>query len=360
MISVRLVWASIVILAIPAAPATAQPGDDGSWSYLTVEDGLPAPEVRAILASSDGGVWLGFRDHGLARLRGEAIEVLTTADGLVSNGIADLHEDVYGRLWAAGFLGFSVDKGGSWNARTSFGSVEPRVVFAVHEDIASRSVWLAGSGGAGRLREGEWSTFGPDDGLPHAVVHDVEVDGDGAVWFACRRGLARMKDGKVVVFRPDLNFRSIVEGGDGRLWFGTSDGVYEFDGSTWRHHLSGRTVSPVATGEAGEIWASSEGEGAFRYAEGEWRRLTMADGLPSDVVYDIDRGPDGALWFATDAGAARYMPGPPPSRPVNQGNHEFHPVGAPAVRIRFDVTEGRARGLEILDGTATHRATRQR
>lgn len=49
-----------------------------------------------------------------------------------------------------------------------------------------------------------------------------------------------------------------------------------------------------------------------------------------------------------------------PRNLMNQGNHEFHPVGAPAVRIRFDVTEGRARGLEILDGTAIYGATRQR
>ncbi len=33
-----------------------------------------------------------------------------------------------------------------------------------------------------------------------------------------------------------------------------------------------------------------------------------------------------------------------------QGNHEFHPAGAPAVRLRFAMEPGRAVGLAVLDG----------
>lgn len=36
------------------------------------------------------------------------------------------------------------------------------------------------------------------------------------------------------------------------------------------------------------------------------KRLTSADGLPSNVIYQIYRDSDNFLWFATDAGAARY------------------------------------------------------
>jgi hypothetical protein len=34
----------------------------------------------------------------------------------------------------------------------------------------------------------------------------------------------------------------------------------------------------------------------------------------------------------------------------HQGNHEFHPAGAPAVRLRFAVENGNAVGLSVLDG----------
>ena len=38
----------------------------------------------------------------------------------------------------------------------------------------------------------------------------------------------------------------------------------------------------------------------------QWGAVTMFHGLPSDRVRAIAQGPDGALWFGTDAGLARY------------------------------------------------------
>lgn len=43
---------------------------------------------------------------------------------------------------------------------------------------------------------------------------------------------------------------------------------------------------------------------------------------------------------------------------LNQGGHEFHPVGAPAVRFRFEVTGDAAVGVTIRDGDASHIARR--
>jgi hypothetical protein len=43
----------------------------------------------------------------------------------------------------------------------------------------------------------------------------------------------------------------------------------------------------------------------------------------------------------------------PNSRVVRVEPHVFHPTGAPAVRLRFDVIDGRARALSIVDGPLT-------
>ena len=41
-------------------------------------------------------------------------------------------------------------------------------------------------------------------------------------------------------------------------------------------------------------------------------RLGTADGLPSDVVRDVEESADGRLWFATDAGLAVLRPSDAP------------------------------------------------
>jgi hypothetical protein len=43
----------------------------------------------------------------------------------------------------------------------------------------------------------------------------------------------------------------------------------------------------------------------------------------------------------------------PNSRVVRVEEHVFHPTGAPGVRLRFDVVDGRARSLTVVDGPLT-------
>src|ERR1043165_4777015 len=38
----------------------------------------------------------------------------------------------------------------------------------------------------------------------------------------------------------------------------------------------------------------------------QWGAVTLFHGLPSDRVHAIAQGPDGAMWFGTDSGLAKY------------------------------------------------------
>ena len=90
-------------------------------------------------------------------------------------------------------------------------------------------LWFGARGFAARLDAAGWTHWGVADGLSHTIVHQALTDRDGVTWFACRRGLARLHDGAIEVLHPELNFRSIVEDRDGRLWFGMGgSGVFSY------------------------------------------------------------------------------------------------------------------------------------
>jgi len=183
------------------------------------------------------------------------------------------------------------------------------VVFSVTLSPDGATQWFAASGFAARHDAAGWTHFDATKGLPHTVVHQVWVDRTGDTWFACRRGVARLRNGAVEVFYRDVNFRSIVEDGSGRLWFGTGgNGIFVHEDGTWRQDMNGETVLPTVVGADGHIWARTEGAGAYRYDGTSWSQVTVADGLLSDVIFDIALAPDGSLWFATDRGASRYTP----------------------------------------------------
>lgn len=282
---------------------------EGSWRHLTAADGLPGNEVRSVLVT-DSGVWLAIRDHGLVLERPDGtLEHVTTEQGLVSDGVADLAQ-VGEELWAVGGGGYSVLGQEGWEGYDQVDGRSTRVVFSVDPPaVAGGPVWLGANGFAARYIERDWSFLTQEDGLPHAVVHDVHTDQKGVVWLACRRGLVRIEGEDLRVMHPSTNFRSIVEGPDDTLWFGTSsEGIWSLKDDVWDRHLEDEFALPAYVSSDGVLWAASEGQGAFRYDGATWTRITVADGLLSDTVFDIDGGPGGEVWFATDRGAARWSP----------------------------------------------------
>ena len=279
-----------------------------AWEEGPVPPALAAGEAQAIETSSSGDVWISVRGQGLAHLHEGEITWVTTGDGLVSSGIADVLLDRSGRLWAVGQGGFSLFDGSRWETQREFGGLRPRVIFSVYEEGSADTIWLATNGGVGRLADGDWTLLRVSDGLPHPVVHDVVVDGEGAAWLACRTGVARVKDGEMSVHFRDTNFRTALAGPDGTLWFGTSNGIYEWNGSTWTTHLEGRTLYTKLVTAGGEIWAGSAAAGVFRYAGREWEAVLLPRRLQEAEVFDLAEGADGTIWLATSAGVGRLVP----------------------------------------------------
>ena len=290
---------ALLVASLQVAPA---------WEEAPVPHSLAQTEVRAIETTATGDVWISVRGQGLARLQEGQVTWVTADDGLVSSGIADLHQDRLGRIWAVGLGGYSVLHGNRWETEPGFGGLQPRVIFSVYEEEGADAVWLASSGGAGRLKDGVWTVLRESDGLPHEVVHAVVVDREGATWLACRTGLARVNDGEIDIQFRDVNFRTALAGPDGVLWFGTSDGVFQWDGSSWTQHLEGRTVYPRLATDEGVIWAGSANDGVFRHASGEWEAIELPVRLQGSEVFDLAQGPDGSIWLATSAGLGRLVP----------------------------------------------------
>ena len=83
---------------------------EGVYTPVTTADGLPSDLVRALYVDADGWLWIGTEGRGLARLdprawvtreaaAGRQIAVITTRNGLFDDGIHEVLEDDFGRLW---------------------------------------------------------------------------------------------------------------------------------------------------------------------------------------------------------------------------------------------------------------------
>src|SRR5262245_50525298 len=72
-----------------------------SFDHWTADNGLPQNNVRAIVQTRDGYLWLATLD-GLVRFDGVRFTVFnkSTSPGIITNRFVGLYEDGQGDLWA--------------------------------------------------------------------------------------------------------------------------------------------------------------------------------------------------------------------------------------------------------------------
>ena len=171
-----------------------------------VDDGLPLmTETPATIGTPQffaedrqGHLWVGFHPHGLARYDQGTFQFYSETDGLPKGEIDWIYSDHLGRLW------FASNEGGAariddlskprplFRSYTTAQGLSSNQVHAVVEDLAGR-IYLGGGRGVDRLDpdSGNVVHFAAADGLPPSTVEYALRDGVGALWFASSQGLSR-------------------------------------------------------------------------------------------------------------------------------------------------------------------------
>lgn len=150
---------------------------------------------------------------------------------------------------------------------------------------------------------------------------------DGTLLASGEAGLARFDGGafkltdsvaKLGLKDPDV----LYEDSTGRLWVGSSDPAYGGlleggPGGGWRKvHTNGRfphpSVSMVLEEPDGALWFSTgfgRAGGAVRWAKGEWKTWTKADGLAGEKARTLYRDRAGRLWIGSEYDGIVYRDG---------------------------------------------------
>lgn len=373
-------------LPMGARRGEAVPGDprEGEAVLLTTADGLPDNVVAAVLAASDGQVWVGTR-RGLARFDGTSVVRYTTAHGLCDNIVHSVSEDAGGHVWLGtpsgamrivpdGFVGYTVDDGLAADHVVSIGELPDGAVYAIGIDwsvsvfdgrrfTASRMplprdsslMWASQAGY--RDRAGRWwalaheglHRFEPAPGTPPAFARPVRT-------YTVRDGLP-----------SSAAFRAYQDRA-GTLWVGTrsgdpaDDGLARFDTALDRatpmgeaDGLSGRAApSAFAEDHHGNLWIGFYRGGLARYRDGRFRVFTVEDGVPKGMVTALLADRKGRLWVGTNLGGIGRIDDP--SRPglATRAYTTRDGLGSNNVRALAEDEEGRifagtARGVDRLD-----------
>jgi signal transduction histidine kinase/ligand-binding sensor domain-containing protein len=281
---------------------------DGTQRILT-----NVGSITAMLAASDGSLWLAVPGKGVARVSGSDVAWVAKADGLSSTQIVTLFEDREGTIWTG-------------SAENGISCIRPRIATVwdelpspnLYPVIAVRSGLLVGSWGSGvfRFTNGRFEHVGNS----HGPVMSVLEEPDGTLWWSeYGRGVMSSRDENRFLSTGEGLPSSIVpvlyRDRSGRIWAGTDSGLAVLSGERFvpvatTASAAWREIHVVAENPEGDLLVGTRaGIGRLRNDRFE----ILADersGLASGNVRAIQSDADGTLWAGTyDGGISRIRNG---------------------------------------------------
>jgi len=207
--------------------------------------------VWAIAEHPDGALWLGT-NGGLDRFDPATgrfthhVHDAANEGGLSDSAVRDVLVEENGDVWVATLGGLDLLASGS-AAFTHFRhdpknpqSLSNNAVVTLRRDAKGR-MWVGTLGGGMNLFDTatrRFTAFRAADGLPAAAVYSICDDPGGDLWLGTNKGLARFNPERKEVKSFGLsnglrslsfNLGSCGRTHDGRLLFGSADGLYFFD-----------------------------------------------------------------------------------------------------------------------------------
>jgi len=292
-----------------------------------MQDGIFDGQPQSISQTTDGYLWIATT-KGLVRFDGVRFTPWVPPDGssLPSNHTTALLPDADGGLW----IGASGDLAHWSNGKLeTFPDTRGRVL-DIRPDSAG-NVWMlrsrqgADAGPLCRISGHESHCFDPGKGHPCKYASALAIDADDTLWLGGTGGLCRFRDGRFSTFLADeLGTNSALAGivalamdPQRALWIGAfrqtgsltglgrfRDGTYtrpeveEFD----THHP---VVALMYDGH-GALWVGTNDDGIYRIWNGKAQHFGSADGLSSDGVISFFEDREGDVWVATSAGIDRF------------------------------------------------------
>ena len=349
-----------------------RPFRKGIWERWGAVNGLPSSLVYDVQFAEDGLLWLATRG-GLASFDGKNFQSYGDLEGLLDHSAFCLSLASDGMLWF-----------GSETGAVEFDPIRKRVIrtFTSGENGMTRgrvfdieqapngAVWFRTDQGLSRLENdqleeiahpgnvggNEWWTRGSplaidhegvvwtkgDDRGLYKVSQDEDaytgycdfarsghhtslvIGSDGAVWFSPDPNdrnavLGCIVDGEKTIVLPWTEFdeprpflSAICADPDGTIWLGTLIGnIYRFNPAKQtivrlKTPLRGEEIVwNIVRGLDGALWVATDG-GLLRYDDHVSESFQVADGLPVNSVFQALPSPDGSLWVAGHVGSGNY------------------------------------------------------
>ena len=153
----------------------------------------------------------------------------------------------------------------------------------------------------------------PDSALGGDISAFFEAQ-NGDLWVGAEHGTGCYHEKKWKIFAPTDKSNpeapvAFAELPDNKIWCGTADKIWQFDGRDWSEVRRGfdRINSLLRSHRDTSIWVASNA-GIHRFYDEAWVENSVEEGLPSVTIRNLCEDQHGRLWAGTTYGLSLYDP----------------------------------------------------
>ena len=271
---------------------------------------LTERSILSLYTDKQGTLWIGTR-FGLVRYKDEAFKIFNKTDGMSSEDIDCIIEDMHSDLWiGTGDGDLNCLKNGKFTVFNRANRLGRRAVSSMLEDHRG-NLWIGAYFGG--LFKGQRGKFVQYDikGLDNYSVFSLCQDSAGTLWVGTNRGLTGIKDKTVTHYTPadglgNVNVPAIFEDSDGSLWVATGNGINRIRKKqpgkiTFEHYLAGHIILCIFEDREKSLWIGTEDDGLKRLNDSTFKTLYREAGIPGSRTSLYETG-NGDTWIGSHVG----------------------------------------------------------
>lgn len=283
-------------------------------------ESMPAShdQIACLFEDREGEIWAGTSGGGLDRLRPQAIELISTENGLPFESVRSVCEDATGAIWTTTRNGILARQQGNHWAVVSLATNAPGAQANCVATDPSGAVWIGTTThGLLRFQDGQFNYRRVGNDTVSDAVHGLFVSSSGDLWIIFAAHVQRLRNNQLEeIALPAGNryLRAIAEDTSGNVWVGTSEGhLLRIDRDTV---VTDETVAVQGGASSirclyctsdGALWIGYAGNGLGRFKNGKFSRLTTKNGLHDDFISQMVADKKDRLWLASNGGIF-YVP----------------------------------------------------
>lgn len=209
--------------------------DGEVFHSYTRKDGMPSEGASAAMANDDGSVFIGTL-RGLALFRDNKISrIYNTRDGMNHDSVNVIYRDYDGTIWTGGNTGISRMQGERFDAfRIKWSGTQPDV-WSIYRDSKKR-MWVGSYlGGLFLFESDSFRQVNKTMGMQADSYFGVAEDKSGKLYFATLDGVYIWDGTHLDSIREqhglnsDLVYSMLIDKEKQFLWIGTNQGLNKFD-----------------------------------------------------------------------------------------------------------------------------------